>query len=247
MFAAHWRNLLLGLSLAIGCAGCAGSPPAQSVKVSVEPARPFELIGRDTRMAIDFSLHPPATVAYDLADDELCYLSLDRAIIVCAPSGSYLLFGKEDGIALVKDGPMARITPVGRDAAARESLSALETVTDVAGAVERLPDALLDYLDDPGPHRQIAIAVSQRLLADGGAIMVGSARGGTFCVSIGLTDAGREKLEEAVSIPAGDDPIYTVRAGHRAWPRPRPLQNEGIFLATPGTFPATDSSIHLVR
>jgi hypothetical protein len=68
----------------------------------------------------------------------------------------------------------------------------------LAGSVDKLPAALADYLDNPGPRRRDAIALARLLAVHGGAKLLGFAHGGKFAVTFRLTEEGRDKLLEAL-------------------------------------------------
>jgi len=201
-------TLLLALATLAG--GCAQGIPPTTESAAPPAGMPLSLVGQDTGITLDFSVHPVLAVDHELQEDEICYLTVGDAMLICAADGSYLLFGPEDGITLVKDNPLARLRPVGHSASGTELMHTLSTLALIAGSVDRLPDGFANYLDDPGPHRRQALAEAKKILADNGAELAGSARGGTFKVWMQLNDSGRQKLEEAVDGEVNENGIYMV-------------------------------------
>ena len=53
--------------------------------------------------------------------------------------------------------------------------------------------------------------MAKKILADDGAELAGSARGGTFKVFVQLNESGRQKLEDAVQSDSNESGIYMVK------------------------------------
>lgn len=205
----RWAALLAAAMLpAVG--GCVASHRQAGAD---PPVPPLAMQGPDAGVAIDFGVHPAVTVPHDLRRNEICYIVINDAIILCSLDQSFLLFGPDDGVELVVDNPMARLAPAGRDDAAADALYLYDTIFVIAGALDRLPDGLSDYLGSAAPHRREAIKLAQRLVDHDNTLLCGAARGGTFSVSLQLTPAGREKLEEALQ--SIDNPAGTVMVSRR--------------------------------
>ena len=200
--------LFLVALVPIGCAP--HSPPPTSATAQDE--FPLSLRGDDTRVTLDFNAHPTIKVPHDLEADELCYLTLDNALIICTEDGSYLLFGPEDGVILVKDNPLSRLRPAGHDPSAESTMQMFGSLFLIAASVDRLPDALADYLQDPGPHRRVAMTLARDLIDNEHMELPGSARGGTFAVSVHLTDSGRDKLMDALQSQNTSNGVLMVRS-----------------------------------
>ncbi len=144
--------LFLLVSLAGGCSHAA-RPVTPS---NNDPDLPFALRGQDTLIALDFGKNSTRPQSYVLQDDELCYLTLGNAIIVCSMQGSYLLFGPGDGVFLIKDNPMYHLRPLSRNPTDTQAMRTFGILFLIAGSANRLPDAFVEYLNDPGPHRLAA-------------------------------------------------------------------------------------------
>jgi hypothetical protein len=195
------------LAWAITLMGCAPShpPPAQS-----EPSFPFSLRGRDTLLEFDFKAHPAVAISHKLKEDELCYMTVGDAVIMCTEDGSYLLFGPGDGVTLVRDNPLARLRLAGDDAVDQQWIDVFATVFLIAGSVDRLPDAVATYLADPGPHHSQATALARKMLSDNGASLPVAVRGNTFTVTLRLTESGRDTLTDALQSDAVQPGILKV-------------------------------------
>jgi hypothetical protein len=195
--------------------GCAHAPPAPA-RTGNMPANPIplELNGVNSQIQFDFTNHPAITAAYDLAGEEFCYLQVGQGLLICAEGGSYLLFGPEDGILIVKDNPLYHLSPGGINPADGDMMHALDTTLMIAASLDRLPDALADYLGNPGPHRLTALALANQLLEANGAIIAASARGGTFTVGVRFNAGARETLLEAVQ--SDDNPRQIYRIGNKS-------------------------------
>jgi hypothetical protein len=190
--------------------GCAHSPPTAPAHGVVANPIPLTLLGANSQIQFDFAHHPAVTAAYDLTGEEFCYLQVGAALVVCSEQGSYLLFGPEDGILIVKDNPLYHLAPGGNDPADGDLMRGFNTTLMIAASLDRLPDALADYLSDPGPHRQTALDLANQLLQANGGVIAASARGGTFAVGLRFNADGRETLLEAVQLDDNPRQIYRV-------------------------------------
>lgn len=221
-----------GVSLVLACIG-AGCASHAAVKGPAEPQDdlPVALRGQDTDIFLDFAKHPSATLPHDLQGDEICYLTFDNAVVICTLDGSYLFFGPQDGVELISDNPLGRLRSLSRNPVDDMEIQMFGITGLVAGSVDRLPDAFADYLDDPGPYRRQALAVAMEMLSHSGATFVGSARGGTFSVSMRLADSGHDKLLEAIGRSQLDP---SARMVLRSTSKRKKLR--GIFGHGSGTF-----------
>ena len=172
---------------------------------------PYVLRGTDTQIRLDFRAHPKVPAAVELSADEVCYLSAGDAVVLFHGEGSYLLFGPRDGIELVDANPLWRLRPVGRDLSGGALLRVYGTIFMIAGSVDRLPDALSDYLDEPGAHRHQALALARKMLDPKGLELPAVAHGGTFAVYVSLTPAGRDKLLEALQANEDKTGLHLVK------------------------------------
>lgn len=204
-----WANALILLG-GLLLAGCAHQPPRVNAGASPD-GFPYVLRGADTRIRLDFHAHPKVADAVELSSDELCYLSAGDTVVLCHGEGSYLLLGPKDGIELVDSNPLWRLRPVGRDPAAGALLRVYGTIFMIAGSLDRLPDALADYLDEPGAHRRQALNLARKLLDPNGMELPAVAHGGTFTVFLTLTASGRDKLLEALQANEDKTGLRLVR------------------------------------
>ena len=183
------------LGLGVGCAPQHAAPGAKNA----DSAPGFILRGENTIIWFDFSgqsadEQPP----HRLLADEICCLKLESSTIECFPDGSVLLLGSSESVRLMDDNPLWKLLPTTADKDAAAAMKLYATLYLLAGSIEKLPDALADYLDNPGPRRRDAIALARALCVQGGARLVGFAHGGKFAVSFRLTNAGRDTLLEAL-------------------------------------------------
>ena len=81
----------------------------------------------------------------------------------------------------------------------------------IGGSIEKLPIALIDYLDDPGPRRGTAIKLVRQLIADGGGKLIGIAPGGKFQVTFQLTEAGADKLTDVLNSIDVESGLHLVK------------------------------------
>lgn len=182
----------------VGC-GCAGAHGAAKSGAMDSHAFPFLLRGADTIIHLDFStpmdgFQPP----HALAADEVCFMVVGSSTIECFSGGAALLLGPDDGIQLIDDNPLWQLRPARSDKDGTKLMKLYATFFLIAGSVEKLPGALADYLDDPGPQRAAVIALIRRLADDDGGQFPVAAHGGNFVVRFQLTRTGREKLLEAL-------------------------------------------------
>lgn len=210
-------TILTALILGSIAAGCAHSSPPAATQPAADPGSAFALRGLDTHILFDFTSHSAASKGQDLPADELCRLFVGDAVLVCTLDGSNLLFAPGDGVALVRDNPCARLRPIERDPEGEQRMQAFSTIVLIAGSVDRLPDGLATYLNDPGFHRRQAIALARKMVNDNGAEFPAEAHGGTFSVFMRLTNSGREKLLDALQFDDNEPGIYLVgQRSHQA-------------------------------
>jgi hypothetical protein len=201
--------LLLALgSLASGC-GSARSGGADSF--------PFNLRGQDTRFRIsmDTDQSPPTTQpTRELGDAELCYIVAGDSSIECFTFGSLLILGPGDGIALVEDNPILDLRANDNDSKNTATLRTLGVVALIGASVERLPEALADYIQDPGDNAAVAIAIAEQLVANNQVDLPGYGRGGRFNVAVELTHSGRKRLREALRARPGQSTVPALLRIH---------------------------------
>jgi hypothetical protein len=173
---------------------------------------PFVLQGEDTSISLDFSsiVRPPAS-RQELLKGEVCRLLVGSCTIECFAEGSFLLLGPGDGAALVDGNPIWNLRPAVDDAEGARILRLYSTFFLIGGSVEKLPEALLDYLDDPGPRRGVAVKLMRQLVADGGGRVQGIAPGGRFLVNFQLTETGKDKLMQALQAIQEESGLWLVK------------------------------------
>jgi hypothetical protein len=192
--------------------GCAPQHPAPSAK-SADSAAGFVLRGENAVIWFDFSAQTTnAQPPHRLLGDEICRLTLESSTIEFFPEGTVLLLGSTESVRLMEDNPLWRLLPATSDKDAAAVMKLYATLYLVGGSIEKLPDALADYLDDPGPRRRDAIALARALCIAGGAKLPGFAHGGNFAVSFHLTNVGRDKLLEALEQIQQEQDATFVRA-----------------------------------
>ncbi len=84
------------------------------------------------------------------------------------------------------------------DPQGRQLMQVYAVLTLVAGSIDRLPATLADYIQTPGTHLTEALDLTEELLTRDQMKLQGFARGGNFNVTVQLSDAGREKLQDAL-------------------------------------------------
>jgi hypothetical protein len=184
---------------AIALAGCA---VARQAPRDDDPF-PLDLAGNNTHLR--FVLGSVSANSSDdsdglLADQELCYLSIDHATIECFPFGSLLMLGPDDAVELVADNPLDDLHADGRDPGGDSLLRTLSTFSLIAASIDRVPDSLADYMaDEDAENPAVARALALRLLQPGGTTLTGYSGSATFTINVELTDDGRETLEEALA------------------------------------------------
>jgi hypothetical protein len=202
-------RIFAAVILASIAVGCAHRPPPTTQPAN-DPGGSFALRGLDSHILFDFNSHSAAGKRHVLQSDEVCCLFAGDAVLICTLDGSNLLFAPGDGVALVRDNPASRLRPIDRDPDGEQRMQAFSTIVLVASSVDRLPDGLADYLNDPGPHRRQAISLARKIVSDNGAEFPAEAHGGTFSVFMRLTNSGREKLLDALQSDDNDAGIYLV-------------------------------------
>jgi len=194
----RWIAFLLTwmpVGLTIGCAPQHVSPGAKNA----DAAPGFVLRGENAVIWFDFSAQendsqPP----HRLLADEICCVAFESSTIECFPEGTVLLLGSAESVRLMDDNPLWKLLPITADKDAVAVMKLYATLYLLAGSIDKLPDALADYLDDAGTRRHDAIALARALATRGGAKLSGFAHGGKFAVSFRLTNTGRDKLLEAL-------------------------------------------------
>lgn len=193
-----------------GIVGCAHGPDRS--RQLGDDASIFSMDGTDTRIAFDFqrSSTTQPSPATQRRDQDLYIIKVGDAFILCTQRGSALVFGPDDGQILVSDSPAYGLEPNDPDPSVHGFMQVISTVYLIAGSVDRLPEALGKYLDDPGPHRLQALKLATQLLHDGGAAFEAEGSGGNFTVIMLLTESGRQKLSDAIQEHPDSDGIYSV-------------------------------------
>jgi hypothetical protein len=129
---------------------------------------------------------------------EVCYLGAGEFRIDCYTNGSYLTLGPNDSTALLADNPTSELTAADGNRLSEQAVRLYGVLFLVGGSVERLPEVLSEYIQDPGIHQSEAVSLAQTLLGREPVDLKGYARGGNFSITVLLTDAGREKLVDAL-------------------------------------------------
>jgi hypothetical protein len=130
--------------------------------------------------------------------DELCYIDAGDFRIDCRTDGSSLSLGPTDSNDLLTDNPMSGLAPLHNDMDVVQTMKLYGLIFLIGGSVDRLPAALAEYIQGPGPHLTEALELADTLLNQKRAEFNGHARGGNFTVSIELTTDGRDKLMDAL-------------------------------------------------
>jgi hypothetical protein len=180
--------------------GCAAQHATAHAAHSKDTSAPgFVMRGENALIWFDFSAPPAESQPpHNLLGDEICCVSIESSTIECFPEGTLLLLGSSESVQLMEDNPLWNLAPVTSDADAAAVMKLYATLYLLAGSIEKLPDALADYLDNPGPRQRDAIALARTLAIHGGAKLPAFAHGGKFTVSFRLTEQGRDKLLEAL-------------------------------------------------
>lgn len=189
--------------LLAAAAGCAPKPPEQLTALSPGLVVPLALRGQDAQLRVDF---PPGGRASDTGrfeQGEICYLWAGDFRIECYAGGSYLTLGPNDSTTLLADNPGSDLTAADGNKVSEQAVRLYGVLFLIGGSVERLPEVLSQYIEDPGSHQNEAVSLAQTLLGRGPVQLKGRARGGDFSVTVLLTDDGREKLVDAL-VDAGE-------------------------------------------
>jgi len=218
------RRLMLMLVCA-GLVGCATDhdPVVRHSLALTTMHLPLALQGENTVMKIELPSGEQRIEPGQFQHDEVCYMSAGKFRIDCFGDGSALNLGPTDSNDLLTDVPGWKLQPALDDERARQALQMYAVLTLVAGSVDRLPATLADYIQVPGTHLTEALDLTEELLTKEQLKLRGFARGGNFNVTVQLSDAGREKLEDALD-EAGDSggQLQMVRervSAHRAHAR----------------------------
>ena len=131
--------------------------------------------------------------------DEICYLTAGGFRIDCFDNGSTLNLGPEDSTPLLSDNPMWDINSDEDDPLTSDYMRLYGVIFLVGSSVERLPDTLANYIQDPGRHASEAGSVALALVNQKQIELEGHARGGNFKLYVQLTDAGRDRLVDALN------------------------------------------------
>ena len=193
-----WIASLLFLLAAGFCVGCANQHAMPRAKDAQSPPV-FLLRGENAVIWFDFAPQPnDVQPPHHLLGGEICFVAIESSTIECFPEGTLLLLGSSEAVQLMDDNPLWRLMPITTDANSAAVMKLYATLYLLAGSIDRLPDALADYLDNSGPRRRDAIALARLLAVHNGAKLAGFAHGGKFSVSFRLTEDGRDKLLEAL-------------------------------------------------
>jgi hypothetical protein len=197
----QWKDLgwltAIGWLLAL-VAGCSHERIVQISEVATPPSFPTALRGQTVIVRLAFPKSDQQIEPGQFKPDTICYLTAGDIRIDCQTDGSTLVFGPNDSADLLTDNPMAGIEPAHDDPSASQSMKLYGVLFLVAGSLDRLPGALADYIQDPGPNLAEAVELAEMLLNEKQVELAGCARGGNFVASIELTDDGRDKLIDAL-------------------------------------------------
>ncbi len=190
------RIILFPLFLAtlVGCAAHGGGSDDGN-------AFPFHLRGANTQFRINFASRSEKASkepARQLDERELCYLKADRCTIECFPFGSLLILGPDDAMPLVEDNPLSDLRPDGHDPQAESLLDTIGVIAVIGGSVERLPETLAEYIEDPDENSDAAVSLARELLTAKGTNLPGFGHNGHFTVAVQLTEPGRKRLLQAL-------------------------------------------------
>ncbi len=188
---------LLLLGFVGGCAASGSPSPTPDTSE-------LNLQGDNTRLR--FTIDRNQTITSDeadqiLADQEMCYLTInDKVTIECFPFGSLLMMGPDDAEELVDDNPLDDLHADSQDTQGELLLETLSVVGLVGDSVERLPDALADYLDDTSqPNPGVATNLAHHLIDSEKVKLAGMSRAGPFTIMVELTEDGKETLRQALA------------------------------------------------
>ena len=198
----------LALAVGLACAATGGCVTNKSHESAARHAAgaihlPLALQGENTIMKIELPSGTQKIEPGEFQHDQICYMTAGKFRIDCFSDGSSLNLGPNDSNDLLTDNPGWKLQPAEDDEQGRQLMQMYAVLTLVAGSVDRLPATLADYIQNPGTHLTEALELTEALLTEDTVRMPGYARGGNFNVTVQLTDAGREKLEDALD-EAGD-------------------------------------------
>jgi len=191
------------LATCLACAaanGCTTShdPSARQSASGATLHIPLALQGENTIMKIEFPSGVQKIEPGQFQHDEVCYMTAGKFRIDCYNDSSSLNLGPTDSNDLLTDHPGWKLQPALDDEPGGRLLRVYAILTLVAGSVDRVPATLADYIQVPGTHLTEALDLTEALLTQDPVRLPGYARGGNFNVTVQLSDAGREKLEDAL-------------------------------------------------
>lgn len=210
-----------GALLVAGLVGCAPKPPPEMTATSPGMVVPLALRGQDTQFKLNFPPMGRSSESGSFEQGEVCYLGAGEFRIDCYANGSYLTLGPNDSTTLLADNPGLELEAADGNKLSEQAVRLYGVMFLIGGSIERLPGVLSAYIQDPGTHQNEAISLAQALLGRGPVDLKGYARGGNFTVMLLLTDAGREKLVDAldnVGESAGDTQLVTATRHSRRLP-----------------------------
>jgi len=215
--------VLLLCAMLVGCA----TQHVIVVSDAAAPPLPLLLQGQNTRLRLAFPQKDQTVQPGSLQRNEVCYLKAGDFRVDCYTDGSSLNLGPNDSTALLSDNPMWDIAPVDSDKAAGKYLRLYGVLFLVGSSIDRLPQTLSDYLQDPGSHQVEAVALARMLLTSRRVQLQGYARGGGFTVLMELTDAGQDKLVDALDQAGETTGTTQLVSSRRTHPSP-PHQDRHI-------------------
>ena len=178
--------------------GCAHDRVIEVREMTTPVIIPTALRGQATILRLAFPTSDQQVEPGAFLPSEICYLTVGAFRIDCALDGSSLNLGPNDSNDLLTDNPMTGLEPAHDDKSASQAMKLYGILFLVGSSLDRLPGALADYIQDPGQHLVEAVALTNLLLSQKKVEFEGFARGGNFTVSVELTDAGRDKLTDAL-------------------------------------------------
>lgn len=204
--------------LLVAAVGCAPKPAAELTATSPGLVIPLALRGQDTQFKLNFPPTGRSSASGRFEQGEVCYLGAGEFRIECYGNGSYLTLGPNDSTTLLADNPTSELTAADGNRLSEQAVRLYGVLFLVGGSIERLPEVLSGYIQDPGIHQNEAVSLAQTLLGREPVDLKGYARGGNFSVTVLLTDAGREKLVDALDNAgesAGDTQLVAARRSRR--------------------------------
>jgi len=195
-----------------GCAASGSSEP---------PPKTSELSIHGDNTELRFIIDRTQTITPDeadqiLADQEMCYLTINDAVTIeCFPFGSLLMMGPDDAMELVYDNPLDDLHADPRDSQGELLLQTLSVVSLIGDSVERMPDALADYLDDANQlNPGVATNLANHLIDSSKVEIAGMSRAGPFTIVCELTEDGKETIRQALADRESSD-LQLVHRRHR--------------------------------